>query len=105
MMVLFGRCWAKRAICCGQARPQRYLMPSIDLLGQSVRSGDAALAVEVADRFDEGSRGLAFNRGQVRIPVVEDQHDARLVAAIPRLVLDRVVERDAAAFLPDMLLA
>ena len=40
----------------------------------------------------------ALGFGQVRIPQVEDQHDTRRTAAIPRLVLVRIVEHHDAPF-------
>src|SRR5699024_671760 len=64
--------------------------------------GQFAGAVEVADGGDQVADGLLFDVGEVRIPAVDDQHHAGLVAVVPGLVLEGVVEGHAPARLPDV---
>ncbi len=54
---------------------------------------------------DEHRDGFTLRRRQVRVPDVDDQHDARARAAVPGLVLVGVVEYDRVAFAPFVLLA
>src|SRR5512141_1374709 len=74
-------------------------------LAGSARLDDAAFPIEIADCLDEPRDRVDFDGGKVRVPAIDDQHDARLLAAVPRLMLERVVERDALAFLPGVVLA
>src|SRR5271168_3294999 len=60
----------------------------------------AARAVELVDGFEGCRDELSLLEGQFRPPNVEDQHDARLSARIPRLVLDAVVEQHNLPFAP-----
>src|SRR5512140_3606289 len=55
-----------------------------------IGSGALGRLAEVADRLDDLGHGGLLRFGQVRVPQVEDQHDSRLLAAIPCLVLERV---------------
>src|SRR6185437_3224862 len=58
--------------------------------------------VEIADAAHQQRDGFTFGFGKVGVPGVQDHHRAHLVAAVPRFVLEGVVEGDAAAFLPRM---
>src|SRR5207302_690411 len=49
---------------------------------------------------DQRGDEVALRRRQEAVPHVEDEHDARLVAAVPGFVLDRVVKHPGAAFAP-----
>src|SRR5678815_2754048 len=94
----FGALGAGAEFQCGATRRSAVREVSAGL-------DDATLAIEVADRLDELLDRVAFDGSQVRIPDVDDQDDAGLLAAVPRFMFERVVEGDATAFLPGMVLA
>ena len=68
--------------CCGQSARRRHR------------------AVERVGRGDDAGDRSALLRRQPRTPDVADEDVARLVAVVPRLVLDRVVEHPAFADAP-----
>src|SRR5450432_1653793 len=74
----------------------------VDLTGSNGMSlrWNTAFAVELANRRDKIGHRLALDFAQMRIPAIHDQHHPRALAAVPRFVLEGVIERDAAAFLP-----
>ena len=53
----------------------------------------------VCDAVIAGDRG-PFGPGQVRVPAVNDQHRAQLIAAVEGLVLDGVIEGEGLASRP-----
>jgi hypothetical protein len=66
------------------------------------RSGTSATALhaELAQGRGQRPHHVALGRGQQRVPHVEDQHHAQLVAVVARLVLDAVVEHQHFADVP-----
>src|SRR6202022_2130259 len=68
--------------------------------GVGALRGTLDVVPEITDVADEKRNRHALGLAQVRAPDVEDQHDARPVAAIPGLVLIRVVEHDDPTFAP-----
>jgi hypothetical protein len=54
------------------------------------------------DVLDDTLDGFALCLGQVRVPHIEDQYDADLLAAVHGLVLIGIVEYDDLARLPTM---
>src|SRR6185312_14017507 len=98
----FAKCQATRSqympCCIDWIMPRRHSKPATP--GLTSISRQSATAVEVADAGDQGGDGDALRLAEVGVPAVQDQHHAGLVAAVPGLVLEGVVESDAAAFLP-----
>src|SRR6185312_13200155 len=86
------------ACCIDRIMPMRHSKPAVAGLTSLPRQ--PATAVEVADAGDQGGDGGALRHAEVGVPAVHEQHHASLVAAVPGLVLEGVVEGDAAAFLP-----
>src|SRR5688572_19785445 len=64
------------------------------------RLGSGLFCGEAARGGRESPHEIPFLGQQQRIPKIEDQHDAQLVAVVARLMLDRVVEDQRLADVP-----
>src|ERR1700733_8817895 len=85
--------------------PYRTEPSSDERAGAGALSGGLDCVPEITDVADEQRDRHALGLAQVRAPNVENQYDARLVAAIPSLVFIGIVEHDDLAFAPTMLFA
>src|SRR5688572_9970884 len=89
----------RRAISGGASR-LRILSSTTGLPPESSNAGRRLSAVEGVGGLNDCADRHALLRRQPRTPDVADENDARLVAVVPRLVLDGVIEHPGLADSP-----
>src|SRR5690606_5196081 len=85
-----------------RVRTGRQRISIVDSEGRVYGSGGIAGAAPVAHRPCQRRRHLALGLAEQRVPDVEHQDHAQLLAVVARLVLDGVVEDPALALAPGL---